>query len=102
MTELEAMPVIIDGPGEYVARDGNRVTIHKITVSEPNTTAFTAKGSRWRTFRGAYRACGFDTWHISGRHLATSESKRDIMAKYAADEKTKGNERERYEHPDAI
>ena len=87
MTPLNALPTIIDGPGEYVARDGHRVTIHKVTPHDnPDTTSFSAKGSKWKMFRGKYTARGYDIWHISGRSEVLKESGRDIVAKYNSEE----------------
>jgi hypothetical protein len=57
MKVTEDMPAIITAPGEYVTRDGRKVTIHTVQdASSPYT--FKAKGSIWRLFRGAMRPVG--------------------------------------------
>ena len=80
---INDLPVVIKSPGDYATRDGRRVTIREIRETAPGTTAFTAKGSVWKTMRGSLRARGHDIWHISGRHMAVGESARDIVGPYA-------------------
>lgn len=72
---LSDLPVIITGPGEYVSRNGKRVTIREI--SGPST--FAAKGHVWRMFRGKERPRDNDIWHVSGRYQAVGERGKDIV-----------------------
>lgn len=82
-TPLNALPTIIDAPGDYATRDGGRVTIREIHPTPPGgVTAFTAKGSVWSTIRGTYRSRGHDIWHVSGRHKAIGLSGRDIVGPF--------------------
>lgn len=79
MTTLDELPTIIDGPGDYVTRKGQRVTIHEVS-NGPET--FKAKGAMWRMFRGKLSAKGYAIWHISGRYEAVHERTRDIVGKW--------------------
>lgn len=83
-TPLNALPVIIDGPGDYVTRDDRRVTIHEIKPGTPETTTFSAKGAVWSMYRGKERSRGLDIWHVSGRNQPQRESTRDIVGRYVA------------------
>ena len=48
------LPDIVDGPGDYVTRDGRRVTIHEVkSPSAPDTTSFGASGAIWKDYRGS-------------------------------------------------
>lgn len=76
------LPVVIDGPGDYVTRDGRRVTIRQVREATPGTTSFSATGSVWTERRGVTRARGQDVWHVSGRHLVLRESGQDIVGPY--------------------
>lgn len=81
---LNDLPTIVDLPGDYVTRDGARVTIHEVKLrgDDHTTTEFLAKGSEWRMFRGKVRPHGFDIWHVSGRGFPLRESGRDIVGRY--------------------
>ena len=83
---LDSLPTVIDGPGEYLCRDGRRALIHSTNGS---TGTFGCRGARYRMFRGQERARGLFIWHPSGRYYAVEESPYDIVAK--APEET-GNE----------
>lgn len=76
------LPVIIDAPGDYVTRDGDRVTIREVRDAVPGTTSFGASGSVWRSMKGITRARGHDVWHVSGRHLVSRESPLDIVGRH--------------------
>lgn len=92
-TPLNALPTIITGPGDYVTRDGGRVTIREIhPAPQGSATAFTAKGSNWTTYRGTYRSRGHDIWHVSGRHKAVGLSARDIIGPYGRAAEAAGKE----------
>lgn len=66
---LVTKPVIITGPGQYKTRNGDIVTIHKV--------------SRAHDFGcgGHYSDDTYDSWHKSGRIFATSESQNDIVSR---------------------
>ena len=74
---LDTLPTVIDGPGEYLCRDGRRALIHATT----GTGTFSCRGARYRVFRGQERAKGLFIWHPSGRYYAVDESPYDIVAK---------------------
>ena len=85
-TPMSFLPVIIDGPGTYRCRDGKLAHVHTVkegAEQRTNVTAFDAKGSRQRMFRGKECFKGYFIWHISGRYLALGESPYDIVAKVA-------------------
>lgn len=73
------LPVLIDAPGEYVTRDGRRVTIREVRTDTPGTTSFGATGGVWKKVRGVTKARSVDVWHISGRHMVLRESPLDIV-----------------------
>ena len=82
---LNDLPTIIDGPGEYVTRDGGRATIREVKYlpdHKPENTAFAAKGSLWKQFRGKYTPRGHDIWHVSGRGFPLNEAGTDIVGKF--------------------
>jgi len=80
MTTLDELPRVVTGPGDYVTRKGQRVTIH--TVSDGPET-FRAKGAIWRMFRGKLTSRGYAIWHVSGRYDAVTERTRDIVGPWA-------------------
>ena len=82
ITPLNELPVVIDAPGDYVTRGGNRVTIRQVRDATPGTTSFGAVGSVWKERRGVTRARGNDIWHISGRHMVLRESALDIVGRF--------------------
>ena len=73
------LPVIIDSPGDYVTRDGRRVTIRQVRETAPGTTAFGATGGVWKEVKGVTKARSVDVWHVSGRHMVLRESPLDIV-----------------------
>ena len=75
---LDSLPTVIDGPGEYLCRDGRRALIHSTNGS---TGTFSCRGARYRMFRGHERARGLFIWHPSGRYWSIEESPYDIVAK---------------------
>ena len=85
-TPMSFMPVIITGPGTYRCRDGKLAHVHEVKPGAQQrvaVTAFDAKGSRKRMYRGKECFKGYFAWHISGRYLALGESPYDIVAKVA-------------------
>lgn len=89
-TPMNRLPLVIDGPGDYVTRSGVRVTIHEVRLYAPTpmsnlrheVTAFEAKGSPWRKVAGKLQPCGYDVWHLSGRLRAVKEHPEDIVGKW--------------------
>lgn len=77
------LPVVIAGPGDYVSRDGRRITIHDVkSPPELGSTLFAASGSVWSEFRGAVRPRGYTTWHVSGRRLPLKDTASDIVGRW--------------------
>lgn len=69
ITPMNKMATIIDSVGDYVRRDGKRVTIHAIKPTLTlSTTAFHAKGSTWKKNDKIDNNPPYGIWHISGRH----------------------------------
>lgn len=82
---LNDLETIITGAGEYITRDGRRVTIHKVvTPPDSGTTSFAAKGAVWVMLRGKMRPKGFNVWHLSGRAYPLAESAMDIVGLWPA------------------
>jgi hypothetical protein len=79
---LNALPVIITEPGDYVTRDGRRATIYSVNQTDPKTTSFSAKGAIWNQKWGVHRPKGYDIWHVSGRKTPLKEMVTDIVAKW--------------------
>lgn len=77
MRTLNDLPTIIDGPGEYLTRDGGRVTIHDVD----GKGTFSARGSKWKVYRGKWRPRLYGIWHTSGRYLPLREDENDIVSK---------------------
>lgn len=69
---FKALPIIVDAPGDYVTRDGRRVTIH--TVREGGVS-----GSVWTQFRGKLAPRGIRVWNRNGRVGLFVERNRDIV-----------------------
>ena len=69
---------MITETGDYLTRDGTRVTIFEI---RPGTSTFEAKGSVWKMFRGKLRPRGFNIWKTNGQHMAVGEHRLDIVKK---------------------
>lgn len=66
---LIPLPVIIDEPGAYVARKGERVTVSLASAEH----AFSCHGN--------YSGGVYETWHKSGRLHASTETENDIIRK---------------------
>jgi hypothetical protein len=82
VTPHNRLPVVITGPGDYIRRDGARVTIREVdaeAAAKLDVTAYAAKGSAWRMFRGKIRLRGYDVFHVSGRANAFHEGESDII-----------------------
>lgn len=85
---LNSLPVIVDGPGDYVTRDGHRVTVRAVRAATLGTNAFGVEGSAWSERGGVRRARGNDVWHESGRHMVTRDSGRDLVGRWKASAST--------------
>ena len=69
---------VITAPGDYITRNGTRVTIDRIdNGSVPYT--FPCKGSAWKMFRGAMRPRGYNVWMRSGHLNAVGDHPLDIV-----------------------
>lgn len=87
-TPRNRQPLVIVEPGDYITRDGRRVTIHALELYAPapnqplrhEVTAFEAKGSVWRTVRGVSKPNDYSAWHLSGAYSGIGESPLDIVA----------------------
>ena len=77
------LPVIVTQPGDYVTRDGRRVTIHEVTQAMEYT--YRAKGAFWKMYRGKVRPRGFQAWHVSGRLDVVRETAGDIVGPWLSD-----------------
>lgn len=65
---LVSLPLVIDGAGEYLTRGGDQVTIKRASTRHDFECT------------GDYVECGTaDHWHKSGRILATTETRNDIV-----------------------
>lgn len=79
MAMLDTLPTIITGPGDYVTRSGQRVTIREVT----GPATFAAKGALWSEFRGKMTPRGHDLWHVSGRYMPLTENKKDVVGPWS-------------------
>jgi predicted nucleic acid-binding protein len=67
---LFTLPNIIDAPGEYLTRGGDRVMIDRASTRHDYGCV------------GSYVGCGTaEKWHKSGRILATSQTRNDVVCK---------------------
>lgn len=67
--------IILTEPGDYITRDGNRVTIREVK----GPSSWPCKGSVWRMFRGKYVPRGYAIWQANGRYTAVGEHPLDIV-----------------------
>lgn len=78
MAERRAAPAIITAPGDYVTRNGTRVSIYRIdNGSVPYT--FPCKGSVWKMYRGQLRPRGYQVWMRTGHLNAVGDHALDIV-----------------------
>ena len=77
---------IITEVGDYLTRDGSRVTIFSIDGKDP----FSCKGHVHKMFRGSKRPYPYSVWKPNGRYLTLRESTKDIVSKWIDD--TSGKE----------
>ena len=73
--------LVISGPGDFITRDGSRVTIHSVG----GKGTFSASGSVWKEFRGKIRPHGYEIWAPDGRYLAVPEHPWDIVGPWPED-----------------
>lgn len=80
--KLNSLPTVITGVGDYLTRDGRRVTIHgmKDAPDDPDVTSFRAEGLVWQMFRGKVVPRDYTIWHVSGRKYPFVESRSDILS----------------------
>lgn len=78
MKNTNDLPPIINAPGDYITRDGRRVTTHAVQP-ESSPYTFKAKGCIWRMFRGKQSPRWSQVWHKSGRLDMVKESPADIV-----------------------
>ena len=77
MIILNNLPVIVNGPGFYKTRDGNKVTVHEVKpYPSDDVTAFTVKGSIWKMYRGKYCSRDYDIVARETRQFLNSSSDR--------------------------
>lgn len=74
-------PFMVTKPGDYVTRDGRRVTVRAIVTHNSAGAAVTwpVKGQIWRMYRGELRPRGFDIWQTNGMINIAVESDKDIV-----------------------
>ncbi len=64
------LEVVINGPGEYLTRGGDRVRVDRASTRNDFECV------------GYYVSCGTtESWHRSGRTHATSETRNDIVTR---------------------
>lgn len=68
---LNQLPVIIDGPGTYLARNGVKVVIDEI--APPSRSTFNCKGNYY-TKQGRREVSHWNIWHPSGHFEAVNRS----------------------------
>lgn len=68
---------IIKG-GEYLTRNGTRVSVHDVK----DGSSFTVKGTVWKMYRGKYVPRSFNVWLPNGKLLPTGDSPLDIVSMY--------------------
>jgi hypothetical protein len=82
VTPMNEMPVIVDGPGVYLCRDGRKAVVDVVRPSPGlHVTAFQVIGGyeyKRPSGKFSYQYC---IWHVSGRCNLFHESKADIVSK---------------------
>lgn len=71
---MVVLPVIIDGPGPYVTRCGERVEITQSSTRHDFGCI------------GTYNCDTRERWHKSGRLFSGKETINDVVAKYEGDD----------------
>lgn len=71
---------IVTGPGDYVTRDGRRVTVHAVNA---NPVTFPVQGAIWRMFRGKERPRGYHIWTRGGRSGLLGPRPSDIVGPWS-------------------
>lgn len=78
MADRSNAPTVITAPGDYITRNGSRVTIYHVdNGSAPYT--FPCKGSAWKIFRGAMRPRKYNAWMRSGHLNVVGDHPLDIV-----------------------
>lgn len=78
--DMSKQPFEVTGPGEYLLRNGMRVTVDEVRTGTPYT--FKVKGRIWKKFRGKVRARRSEVWMITGHINAVGQSEMDIVAPF--------------------
>lgn len=78
--DMSKQPFEVTEPGEYLLRNGMRVTVDEVRTGTPYT--FQVKGRIWKKFRGKVRARKSDVWMITGHIKAVGQSEMDIVAPF--------------------
>lgn len=81
--DIRQMPVLVDVPGNYLARDGKMVIVDEIKLSTTErATEFLVKGSvRIPKPMGGYKY-KYSIWHVSGRQFTFGSSEHDIVGEW--------------------
>lgn len=74
--KLVILPYVIQGPGDYVTRCGERVSI----TSVDSGTHYSPRDS-YSSCRGTYSCGTVESWHPSGRLYTSRECQNDIVRK---------------------
>ncbi len=82
ITPLNEMPVLVDGPGWYLTRNGRSAEVLFVKETTTlSTTAFNATGYvYYKNGKGRQRST-WTSWHVSGRCTAGSPDSWDIIRK---------------------
>ena len=72
------MHTLVISKGEYLTRNGTRVTVQDVRGG----SSFTIKGTIWKMFRGEYMPRAYNVWLPNGRLLPTQENPLDIVSAY--------------------
>ena len=82
MILLHELPVIIKNVGDFITRDGRKVTVHTL-LPDSSPYTFKAKGTIWKVNKKGKLVPGpYDVWHVSGRNKSCNESIRDIIGQW--------------------
>jgi hypothetical protein len=80
----KGLPKVVDATGDYVTRNGLRVSIFEI--KDEKTSTFNCKGCVFRKRKNGRITSEYGIWQPNGRHLAVGEDSLDILKK-ASNEK---------------
>ncbi len=69
--------MLISKTGDYITRNGSKVTIH--TINDKATATANCKGAIWRVFRGKFVPRGYAIWCDSGNYRFLGAHPLDIV-----------------------